>query len=107
VRAYYAGLRVDAPSLALLSKYVLEYARHQSGLSVATPLLAGLRGALTLDYRDRFDGQTYVLGSLRVSRRIGRSDLFVDVRNLFNQHYREVAGVDLPGRWATLGVALR
>ena len=107
VRAYYGGLLVDAPSLALLSKYVLEYARHQSGLSVATPLLAGLRGALTLDYRDRFDGQTYVLGSLRVSRRIGRSDLFVDVRNLFNQHYREVAGVDLPGRWATLGVALR
>ncbi len=107
VRAYYAGLRVDAPSLALLSKYVLEYARHQSGLSVAAPLVAGLRGTLTLDHRDRLDGQTYVLGSLRVSRRMGRGDLFVDVRNLFNERYREVAGVDLPGRWASVGVTLR
>jgi iron complex outermembrane receptor protein len=107
VRAYYAGLIVDAPSLALLSKYVLEYARHQSGVSVATPLVAGVRGALTLDHRDRLDGQTYVLGSLRLSRKVGRGDLFVDVRNLFNQHYREIAGVDLPGRWATVGVSLR
>lgn len=107
VRAYYAGLIVEAPSLALLSKYVLEYARHQSGVSVATPLVAGVRGALTFDHRDRLDGQTYVLGSLRLSRRVGRGDLFVDVRNLFNQHYREIAGVDLPGRWATVGVSLR
>ena len=107
VRAYYAGLIVNAPSLALLSKYVLEYARHQSGVSVAMPLVAGVRGALTLDHRDRLDGQTYVLGSLRLSRKVGRGDLFVDVRNLFNQHYREIAGVDLPGRWATVGVSLR
>jgi iron complex outermembrane receptor protein len=98
---------VDAPSLTLLSKYVLEFARHQSGVSLAVPLAAGVRTALTLDHRHRLDGQQYVLGSLRLSRRIGRGDVFLDIRNLLNERYREIPGVDLPGRWTTVGFSLR
>jgi iron complex outermembrane receptor protein len=107
VRASYAALDVNAPSLTLLSKYVLEYARHQIGMSAAAPLPAGFRGAVSLDHRRRLDGQRYVLGGLRISRPFGRGDLYVDVRNLFDVRYREVPGVDLPGRWVTLGLTLR
>ncbi len=107
IRASYAGLMLDAPSLTLLSKYVLEYARHQTGLSVGVPLGAGLRTALTLDHRNRLDGQNYVLGSLRISRTFALGDAFLDVRNLFNEHYREIAGVDLPGRWISVGLMIR
>jgi outer membrane receptor protein involved in Fe transport len=90
-----------------LSKYVLEYARHQSGASIALPLGGGMRAAVSLDYRNRLDGQHYVLGSARVSRVFARGDVFLDVRNLFDQRYREIAGVDLPGRWVTAGMTLR
>jgi hypothetical protein len=34
-------------------------------------------------------------------------DVFVDVRNLFDARYREIPGVDLPGRWVTAGLSLR
>jgi iron complex outermembrane receptor protein len=107
LRVSYAALDVDAPSLVLLSKYVLEYARHQTGVMVSGPIGAGLRGALTLDHRSRIDGQEYVLGAMRVSWGIPVGDVFVDVRNLFDARYREIPGVDLPGRWVTAGLSLR
>jgi iron complex outermembrane receptor protein len=107
VRAYYAGLAVNAPSLTQLSKYVLEYARHQTGASVAVPLLGGIRAAVNLDHRNRADGQNYVLGSVRLSRPFALGDVFLDVRNLFDERYREIFGVDLPGRWVTAGMTLR
>jgi iron complex outermembrane receptor protein len=107
VRAYYAGLALDAPSLTTLSKYLLEYARHQSGVSVSTAIGGGLRASASLDHRDRLDGQQYVLGSVRISRTFALGDVFLDVRNLFDQRYREILGVDMPGRWITAGVTLR
>ncbi len=107
VRVYYAGLDVDAPSLGQLSKYVLEYARHSSGVSIATPIGGGLRLAMNVDDRHRLDGQSYTLISTRISRRVGRADLFADASNLLNERYREIPGVDLPGRWVSFGLTLR
>jgi iron complex outermembrane receptor protein len=107
VRAYYAGLALDAPTLTSLSKYVKEYARHQSGASVTLPVGGRLRAAVSLDHRNRLDGQNYVLGGLRVSREFSHGDLFLDVRNLFDERYREIAGVDMPGRWVTVGLTVR
>jgi iron complex outermembrane receptor protein len=107
VRASYTGIAVDAPQLDRLSKYVLEYARHSVGLAVATPLAAGVRAAIRLDYRNRLDGQSYVLAGLQVSRRVGRLDAFVDATNLFDETYHEVAGVPMPGRWIMAGFSLQ
>jgi iron complex outermembrane receptor protein len=107
VRLSYAGQRVEAPSLDLLSKYVLEYARHSGSGSVSAPVGAGARLALSLDHRRRIDGQRYTLGGLRLSRVFGRSDVFLDVSNLFDEVYREIAGVEMPGRWMTAGVTIR
>jgi outer membrane cobalamin receptor len=107
VRLSYAGLSVDAPALTMESRYVLEYARHQTGLSVSTPLAAGLRLAVNLDHRLRRDGQNYALVGARLSRAFGRVDLFVDGTNLFDVEYREIAGVAMPGRWISGGFTLR
>jgi outer membrane cobalamin receptor len=107
VRASYAALDIDAPDLMIESRYVLEYARHQTSLSVAGPLGAGLRGALTVDQRLRRDGQHYALVGGRVSRTIGRLDIFLDATNLFDVEYTEIAGVAMPGRWASIGVTIR
>ncbi len=107
VRVSYAGLRVDAPDLTMESRYVLEYARHQAGVSVTTPLAAGVRLAVNVDHRLRRDGQNYALVGTRVSRTFGRVDVFVDGSNLFDVEYREIAGVAMPGRWISGGITVR
>jgi outer membrane cobalamin receptor len=105
-RGSYSGQAVHAPSLALLSKYVLEYARHSVGLSIATPIAARINVGLNVDHRRRLDGQNYSLVGLRVSRPAGRADVFFDAANLLNANYHEVAGVAMPGRWITIGLSL-
>jgi iron complex outermembrane receptor protein len=110
VRAYYTGVSVDAPSVASLSKYVLEYARHQAGGSISVPVGAGLRVALNTDFRNRLVAQSwhsYTLLSARVSRSFRRVDLYLDESNLLNTTYQEVAGVVMPGRWVSVGVTVR
>jgi iron complex outermembrane receptor protein len=107
VRVSYAGLRVDAPALMMESRYVLEYARHQTGVSVVTPIVAGVRLAVNVDHRSRRDGQNYALVGARLSRAFGRLDLFLDGSNLLNESYREIAGVVMPGRWLSGGVTIR
>jgi outer membrane cobalamin receptor len=107
VRAHYAYLDVDAPQLAQLSKYVLEYARHAVGMSVSAPLPGLFRGSVQVDYRHRASAEAYSLVTARISRRIGGADLFVSGTNLLNVSYVEVPGVAMPGRWLTLGVSLR
>lgn len=105
-RVYYSLLDVDAPALNVLSKYVLEYARHQSGGSISVPLGEGFRMAVNVDHRHRLDGQSYQLVSTRISRQMRRVELFVDGSNLLNESYREVAGVAMPGRWISAGVSV-
>jgi iron complex outermembrane receptor protein len=107
VRLTYAGLRVDAPAVALFSRYLLEYARHQTGVSLAVPVVAGVRAALNVDRRNRYDGQAYDLVGARISRTFGRADVFVDASNLLDETYVEVPGVEMPGRWVSVGVTLR
>jgi iron complex outermembrane receptor protein len=107
VRLSYAGLRVDAPDLALFSRYLLEYARHQAGLSLAVPVGAGVRAALNVDRRHRQDGQIYDLVGARLSRGFGRADVFVEATNLLDETYVEVPGVEMPGRWVSVGVRIR
>jgi outer membrane cobalamin receptor len=107
VRLSYAGLEVVAPDLTLESRYVLEYAPHQTGVSVAVPIVLGARLALNLDHRIRRDGQNYALVGTRVSRTFRRVDLFLDASNLFDETYTEVKGVAMPGRWVSGGVTIR
>ena len=107
VRVYYAGLTVDAPTLDLLSKYVNEYVRHQSGGSIAVPLGRRFAAAVNVDHRHRNDGQSYDLVSARFTRHLRRADLFISGSNLLNEDYHEIAGVSMPGRWVTAGVTLR
>lgn len=106
-RLHYTGLDVEAPALNLLSKYVLEFARHSVGISAATPIGAGVRAAVNADFRNRADGQEYLLVGARVSRAFGSVDVFVEGSNLLDESYREIAGVPMPGRWLSVGLQVR
>ena len=106
-RLYYSLLDVDAPSLDVMSKYVLEYANHQSGGSISVPVGDNFRVAVNVDHRHRIDGQSYQLMSARLSHRWGNVEAFVDGTNLLDEDYQEIAGVVMPGRWITMGFSIQ
>lgn len=103
----YSWLRTRARDLSLLSKYALDYAPHTVALWGSADVGAGIIVAPRLEYKRRTDGQRYWLADARVSRRFGRVGLFVEASNLLDADYREVAGVDMPGRWFRGGLELR
>jgi iron complex outermembrane receptor protein len=105
-RVYYSGLSVDAPAVTTLSKYVLEYARHAVGGAAALSLPVRFQIGATVDYRRRIDGQEYTLIGLRLARAFRFGELFVSGSNVLNERYREIAGVNMPGRWMTAGFQL-
>jgi outer membrane cobalamin receptor len=111
LRAYVSGQTVDAPALTFpFSKYVLEYTKRSIGVAAAVPLPGGIQLAVNVDHRARVDtgtGQRYALVGLRISRAIARASLFLDATNLTDEAYREIAGVPMPGRWITAGIAVR
>ena len=73
---------------------------------MAAPLVAGLRVAVNVDRRHRQDGQVYDLVAARLSRTFGPADVFVDAANLLDESYVEVPGVEMPGRWISVGVRI-
>ncbi|GMV21904.1 MAG: hypothetical protein AMXMBFR57_18530 [Acidimicrobiia bacterium] len=107
VRAHVSWLDVDAPALTVLSKYVLDYAPRSGGLSVSVPVGAGWQVAANVEGRDRVDGQQYALVGARVTRTVGRVQVFAEGNNLLDERYREIAGVPMPGRWLTAGISVR
>ena len=110
VHAQYTGINVDAETVNLLSKYVLDYAPHSIAVGSAIPLPAGFRVAPRLEYRHRTRSSgdsDYVLLDTRLGRRINRNfDLFIDGTNLFDVSYQEIAGVAMPGAAFSISLAI-
>ena len=102
----YTGQHADAPTLSLLSKYVLDYAPRAVSLAGATTWNRIDLGS-HVTYTKRADGRDYWVAALRVGRGFGRAEAYVDVANAFDQAYQEVKGVDMPGRWVKVGLRLR
>ena len=50
---------------------------------------------------------SYFISSMRANWNWGRSNFFVDARNVFDASYEEILGAQLPGRWIIGGVNYR
>ena len=103
-QARYTWLESRAPSLALESKYALDFSRHAFGFDLRAELPGGLQVAPSAEYRRKADGREWWLLDLRLTRAIGRFELYADGRNLTDAQRQEVLGVDMPGRSFGLGV---
>jgi iron complex outermembrane receptor protein len=101
----YVALDSDAPDLGMLSKYVLDYARHKVAASFTAPVGGGLTAGTRLGYTRRVDGREYTLIDTRVGRRFGTFAFALDLRNLLDEDYQEIVGVDMPGRSSRVEVA--
>lgn len=102
----YAWLDTRAPGLALLSKYVLDFARHSvavTGSGDAVGMTVGTR----LDWKRRADGRNYWLLDARLARALGPVRLYLEGANLLDEEYQEVRGVAMPGRALFAGLEVR
>jgi outer membrane cobalamin receptor len=102
----YTWLDAEAPTLDLLSKYALDYARH-SVAAFASGDWKNVRLGSRVEWKRRIDGRAYWVLDAQVARAIRRAELYVQVTNLLDQEYEEIRGVDMPGRWVKVGVRLR
>ena len=98
--------RIDSrpEALALLSKYVSDYARDAATVSAGFPLIFDVWAGQRISYTRRADGRDYWVLDSRLSRKAGSARLYLDVSNLLNTSYQEVRGVDMPPRWTSAGV---
>ena len=106
VRLQYSWLTSEAPALDVMSKYVLDYARHSIAASGSTEWGAFRLGARA-DWKRRIDRRSYWTVDIQAARAIRRTELYVQMTNLFNQHYQEIRGVEMPGRWLKVGLRLQ
>jgi iron complex outermembrane receptor protein len=109
VQAGYTALDVDAAAVTQLSKYVLDYAPHSIAVAGVMALPASFHVAPRLEVkrRTRSTGtSSYVVADVRISRRFGIYELRAEGTNLGNATYQEVVGVAMPGRAASISLAV-
>ena len=102
----YAWADADAPALHLLSKYVLDYARHSFAAS-ASGEWRRVRIGSRAEWKRRLDRRNYCTLDAQIGRVLRRAELYAQVTNAFAEEYQEIRGVDMPGRWFKVGMKLR
>lgn len=117
----YSYNSVDKNSGEYLSAYVLDYLKHQFNLSVAHKLYKNFGASWTLSAQDRagsyapynpnsqrYEKQTpykpFALVSGKIFWKKEFFTAYLSVSNLFNSDYTDIGNVEMPGRWAKMGV---
>jgi len=104
IQGQYTWLDQNPGPVNFLSKYVLDYARHNFTAAAFLALPRNFSLGQKAGYKLRSDGRNYWLIDTRISRRIRNALFFVEGINLLNSQYQEIRGVDMPGRWLQAGV---
>jgi vitamin B12 transporter len=106
LRFQYTWLTSAAPALDLLSKYALDYAPHSFAASFSTQWNA-VRFGGRAEGKRRIDGRQYWTLDAQLARNIVRAEVYVQATNLFDRHFQEIRGVEMPGRWIKVGVRVK
>lgn len=86
-----------------LSKYIIESLKHQ--------LILGVNYSYTtygIQWQNRWIkrelNEAYIVSDLKIYHHLNKLDLYVQVTNLFNTKYKEIAAVPMPSRWIHFGI---
>ena len=107
IAARYSRISIDAGEIDYTSKYVLDYARDSWSASASFPILSAFEYKQTASYKRRADGRNYWILDGRLERHFRKFTAALDLTNMLNSEYREVIGVDMPGRWFALSLRTR
>jgi iron complex outermembrane receptor protein len=111
----YTFLVADSDHGELLSKYALDYLRHQFTSSVNFRIAGKWYSQINLTWRDRNGNfqdvsgkiqsyRSFWLADVRISRKSGIITVFSDITNILNTHYYDIGGILQPGMWIRAGI---
>lgn len=111
----YTFLKADSDHGELMSKYALDYLRHQVTSSVNVRITGKWFGMINLTWRDRNGNfqdmsgkiqsyRPFWLADARISRTSGIITVFSDITNFLNKHYYDYGGILQPGIWIRAGI---
>jgi len=87
-----------------VSKYAMNYPRHQVFLGIDFPLLWGIKQNLKGTYKQRINRKAYFILDGRLSKNLGQLELHLGATNLLNVSYEEIQGVPMPGSAFECGI---
>jgi iron complex outermembrane receptor protein len=94
----------------IVSKYVLNYLKHNIIAETVIDYPMGVRQELRLSFKKRIGDAPYFLMDSEIYKEIVdhpfKMRLFLKGENLLNTDYTEVGSVKMPGIWVTAGVEL-
>mgnify|MGYP001594260474 FL=1 len=82
-----------------ISKYALNYPRHQFGIKVGYRFPFGVQVVTESSYKERAKEKGYVLLDARISKRFSRLEIYIEETNILGTEYQDIKGVPMPGRW--------
>lgn len=107
IKISYAYLDSDIEKNSYQSKYVLDHLRHQliSEITHYLPLNAFM--SWVFRYEDRLDQESYFVTDAKLAIPLYKTELHIEVTNIFNHSYLDISGIPMPGRWIKAGLSLR
>jgi iron complex outermembrane receptor protein len=117
IRLSYAFLQADSNVNNMLSKYALDFLRHQVTSSIDVRLVWKLNISCRLTYHDRNSvyqdakGQvvsykSFWLSDAKIYWKDARFNLFTEASNIFNTRYFDFGGIIQPGVWFRGGIMI-
>ena len=88
---------------SVISKYAFDYPEHHIVLRINGLFPRGFSAAWYLRYRKHVRRAAPLISHVRLSKRLRKWELFVEITNLFDKSYEEILGVPIPGRSVSVG----
>lgn len=121
----YAYLDMDKSSDLYTSKYVLDYLRHNAGLTINHNIVKNLTANWQMNfqyrngsyfpyteesgiwaYRNAKNYEPLYLMDLKITYRYENFDFYIQGKNIFDNEQQDIENVLLPGRWISGGLLI-
>lgn len=90
-----------------ISKYSLDYFKHQLILYGTFNFSKNLYMSPSIRYQSRFNFNDYTIASMRIGFNTKYASIYSDLDNMLNTEYLEANALPMPKRWISLGLRLK
>ena len=95
----YTYLDSDRKTSDFISRYALDYLRHQLIVTISNDFWLGIKQNWAVRYENRVNFENQFLVDANFYRQINMFNLFIKATNIFNKSYSDINTAPLPGRW--------
>lgn len=90
-----------------ISKYSLDYFKHQLMLYGTFNISKKLYASPSIRYQSRFNFNDYTIASCRIGFNTKYASFYTDIDNILNTAYLEANASPMPKRWISLGIRFK